>query len=279
MVPAGSHRISPVPWYSGTPRRCSPYTYRAVTFCGSAFQADSILACRSPYAGPTTPRAPKRPRFGLFPVRSPLLGESQLFSLPPGTEMFQFSGFASERLCFQRRMTPLHGAGFSHSDIRGSSVVCTYPRLIAACHVLHRLLVPRHPPCALYSLDALASVCAHNASSQPIPQCETGLRSVSFSAERRIVLTEENRSIVPIDFWRPLLPQRGNGSPLLRLTTNQRTARLRSACFAAANLLGFRAIACHDVAEGVAGCGARRTRTADILLAKQALYQLSYGPA
>ena len=43
-------------------------------------------------------------------------------------------------------MTP---AGFPHSDILGLTVVCTYPRLIAACHVLHRLLAPRHPPCAL----------------------------------------------------------------------------------------------------------------------------------
>ena len=38
-----------------------------------------------PYAGPTTPISPKRYRFGLFPVRSPLLRESLLFSLPPGT--------------------------------------------------------------------------------------------------------------------------------------------------------------------------------------------------
>ena len=34
-------------------------------------------------------------RFGLFPVRSPLLGESRLISLPAGTEMFQFPTFAS----------------------------------------------------------------------------------------------------------------------------------------------------------------------------------------
>ena len=34
-------------------------------------------------------------RFGLFPVRSPLLGESLLFSLPEGTKMFQFPPFAS----------------------------------------------------------------------------------------------------------------------------------------------------------------------------------------
>ncbi len=46
-------------------------------------------------------------------------------------------------------MTP---AGFPHTDIPGSKTVCVSPRLIAACHVLHRLLVPRHPPCALSSL-------------------------------------------------------------------------------------------------------------------------------
>ena len=39
--------------------------------------------------------------------------------------------------------------GFPHSEILGLSVVCTYPRLIAACHVLHLLPAPRHPPCAL----------------------------------------------------------------------------------------------------------------------------------
>jgi hypothetical protein len=46
-------------------------------------------------------------------------------------------------------MTP---AGFPHSDIPGSKLVCSSPRLIAAYRVLHRLLVPRHPPCALSSL-------------------------------------------------------------------------------------------------------------------------------
>ena len=40
----------------------------------------------------------------------------------------------------------------SHSEIPGSKPACGSPRLIAACHVLHRLLLPRHPPCALSSL-------------------------------------------------------------------------------------------------------------------------------
>ena len=43
-------------------------------------------------------------------------------------------------------------AGFPHSEISGSKVACTSPKLIAACHVLHRLHAPRHPPCALSSL-------------------------------------------------------------------------------------------------------------------------------
>ena len=38
---------------------------------------------------------PEHGRFGLLPVRSPLLGESRLFSSPPGTKMFQFPGLAS----------------------------------------------------------------------------------------------------------------------------------------------------------------------------------------
>ena len=43
-------------------------------------------------------------------------------------------------------------AGFPHSEICGSRPICGSPQLIAAYHVLHRLLTPRHPPCALSSL-------------------------------------------------------------------------------------------------------------------------------
>src|SRR5687768_7436924 len=43
-------------------------------------------------------------------------------------------------------------AGFPHSEICGSQPICGSPQLIAAYHVLHRLLTPRHPPYALSSL-------------------------------------------------------------------------------------------------------------------------------
>src|SRR5436190_1637797 len=46
-------------------------------------------------------------------------------------------------------MTP---TGFPHSDISGSTPACDSPKLFAANHVLHRLLTPRHSPCALSSL-------------------------------------------------------------------------------------------------------------------------------
>ena len=42
--------------------------------------------------------------------------------------------------------------GLPHSEIFGSKPVCGSPKLIAACHVLHRLLAPRHSPYALSSL-------------------------------------------------------------------------------------------------------------------------------
>ena len=64
--------------------------------------------------------------------------------------MFQFPGFASSSYEF-RTGYPRKG-GFPHSDIRGSTIARISPRLFAACHVLHRLLAPRHPPNALISL-------------------------------------------------------------------------------------------------------------------------------
>ena len=48
-----------------------------------------------------------------------------------------------------KSVTGLQPAGLPHSEIFGSIVICTYPKLIAAYHVLHRLREPRHPPCAL----------------------------------------------------------------------------------------------------------------------------------
>ena len=45
--------------------------------------------------------------------------------------------------------------GFPHSDIHGSKPIPGSPWLNAGYHVLHRLLLPRHPPNALFALDLI----------------------------------------------------------------------------------------------------------------------------
>ena len=91
-------------------------------------------------------------RFGLFRFRSPLLTESHV--------VFSSSGYLDVSV----HRVPLHtlwigvwilevcSSGFPHSDISGSLDICSSPKLFAAYHVFHRLLVPRHPPCALSSI-------------------------------------------------------------------------------------------------------------------------------
>ena len=66
--------------------------------------------------------------------------------------MFQFRRFPTYTYLIQCTLTEYCSAGFPHSEISGSTAICASPKLIAACHVLHRLLMPRHSPCALYSL-------------------------------------------------------------------------------------------------------------------------------
>ena len=116
-------------------RRCA-YPYRAITVSGAPFQTLPVRAIRAT---------------GLVRVRSPLLAESRLMSFPPATEMFQFAGFASRGYGFTARCR--RSGGLPHSEIPGSTLARSSPRLIAACYVLHRLSVPRHPPDALNLLD------------------------------------------------------------------------------------------------------------------------------
>ena len=59
------------------------------------------------------------------------------------------------QLCIHCTLTEVSSAGFPHSDISGSLDICSSPKLFAAYHVFHRLLVPRHPPYALSSITNL----------------------------------------------------------------------------------------------------------------------------
>ena len=59
----------------------------------------------------------------------------------------------STYLLIQYAVTMLHIVGLPHSDTCGSILICSSPQLFAACRVLLRLPMPRHSPCALYSLN------------------------------------------------------------------------------------------------------------------------------
>ena len=163
------------------------FAYGTVTLCGPNFHNGSAKHwfCNSlegllPFrAGPTTPlqhrqQAVPLQRFGLIPFRSPLLRKSLLLSFPRGTEMFQFPRFPPPGLCVQPGVTghlPLPGFPIRRSTDR--SLVGGSPWLIAATHVLHRHLAPRHPPLALCSLESSrcsCSLCSSQGALEPLAE-------------------------------------------------------------------------------------------------------------
>ena len=69
----------------------------------STFRVRGYHPLRRPFPEPSTKSTAKTCR--LFPFRSPLLWESRLISVPPATEMFQFTGFAPSTLYIQVAVT------------------------------------------------------------------------------------------------------------------------------------------------------------------------------
>jgi hypothetical protein len=65
---------------------------------------------------------------------------------------FTSPGFALRPYEFRPQSPGITREGLPHSEISGSKRVCRSPELIAAYHVLRRLLMPRHSPYALTSL-------------------------------------------------------------------------------------------------------------------------------
>ena len=119
MVPPDSDRAPPTPPYSGYRLGWLAFRVRGCHPLRRAFPGVFPYASFFRVACPTTPRAPRRPRFGLFPFRSPLLGESLLFSFPPTTGMFRFVGFAS--MIHGCRALARRVAPFGHLRINGRS--------------------------------------------------------------------------------------------------------------------------------------------------------------
>ena len=96
-------------------------------------------------------------RFGLFRFRSPLLPESHVVFSSSGYLDVSVHRVPGVWLCIHHTSLEVHSSRFPHSEISGSKDICSSPKLFAAYHVFHRLLVPRHPPCALSSLTSCIS--------------------------------------------------------------------------------------------------------------------------
>ena len=149
MVPARSHKVSRVSWYSGSRLVTSSFAYGAFTLSGRSFQDRSARIVES--------RMQSEPRSARTPVWA--LSISLAATLEIDVSFFS-SGYLdvsvhrvpSAYLWIQYTVTEVCSAGFPHSDICGSMDICSSPQLFAAYHVFLRLLVPRHPPCALISL-------------------------------------------------------------------------------------------------------------------------------
>ena len=91
-------------------------------------------------------------RFGLFRFRSPLLTESHVVFSSSGYLDVSVHRVPFLKLCIGLRILEVCSSRFPHSEISGSKDICSSPKLFAAYHVFHRLLVPRHPPYALISI-------------------------------------------------------------------------------------------------------------------------------
>ena len=149
MVPACSVKVPRVSTYSGYRHVNSSFAYGAFTLSGRLSQNRSAKLVES------------------IPRSEPQHARTLVWALPvslaatPGIDVsFSSSGYldVSVRrvppacLWIQHTAAEVSSAGFPHSDISGSMDICSSPKLFAAYHVFHRLLVPRHPPCALISL-------------------------------------------------------------------------------------------------------------------------------
>ena len=149
MVPAHSIKVSRVSMYSGFRHVVFPFAYGAFTLSGRLSQNLSARINESIMRS-----EPHGARTMVWPLSISLAATLEI------DVSFSSSGYLDvsvHRVPFHTLwigvwMTGGLPAGFPHSDIRGSSNICFSPRLFAAYHVFRRLLVPRHPPCALFCL-------------------------------------------------------------------------------------------------------------------------------
>ncbi len=121
MVLAVSHRISPVPWYSGISLRYFSYTYRTITFYGIAFQqlqfGSVVVLCES--------YNPKKS--GNFLVWAVPISLATTQGITIVFSSSRYLDVSVPWVCFSFEMTSLQLAGLPHSEIYGSKSLCNYP--------------------------------------------------------------------------------------------------------------------------------------------------------
>ena len=149
MVPAYSVKVSRVSTYSGYRHVNSSFAYGAFTLSGWLSQNHSATLDESIMRS--------EPQDARTLVWALPISLAATFGI---TVVFSSSGYLDVsvhrvpflKLCIGLRILEVFSSGFPHSDISGSMGICPSPKLFAAYHVLHRLLVPRHPPYALISI-------------------------------------------------------------------------------------------------------------------------------
>ena len=146
MVPPSSHRVSRVRRYSGYGWLSRPFVYGAITRYGAPSHALQ-LELNIPYAVQT----PKVLLLSVWPL--PLsLATTDGISVDVFSSPYLDVSVQAVPLVYLLIQYTIPYGGFPHSDISGSMLICSSPKLFAAYLVLHRLLMPRHSPCALCSL-------------------------------------------------------------------------------------------------------------------------------
>ncbi len=126
--------------------------YGTLTLYGLAFQPVRVSSPDRASA-PTTPSCPKTARFGLLPVRSPLLRVSRLISLRRATEMFQFTHYPpSLPMCSAGGIQTSLWMGCPIRILKAHRLYAAPLERFAGLRVLLRSFVPRHPPRTLCSL-------------------------------------------------------------------------------------------------------------------------------
>lgn len=149
-----SHRISRVPRYSGYPQESTSFHIRGCHLLRLVFPDNSTIMsiCNSCVGDPINPAVTSDRGLGSSHFARHYFGNHYCFLFLEVLRWFSSLRSLCPAYVFSREWHSITRAGLPHSEIYGLSAVCAYPKLIAAYHVLHRLFVPRHPPCALSNL-------------------------------------------------------------------------------------------------------------------------------